>query len=171
MKIVVLSDTHGDADVIEQVYKQEQDADAFFHCGDSELAYDDAHFHDMYRVKGNCDFDRNFVDDLLVPIGDRSIFMTHGHLYNIKMTLTPLDYKAQETGADIVLFGHSHLLGAEQIGDTLFLNPGSLLLPRGGNPKSYATIEWQANTDEIKVSFLSPTKEKISEHYFSILKK
>lgn len=171
MKIVVLSDTHGDPDVIEQVYKQEQDADAFFHCGDSELAYDDAHFHDMYRVKGNCDFDRNFVDDLLVPIGDRSIFMTHGHLYNIKMTLTPLDYKAQETGADIVLFGHSHLLGAEQIGDTLFLNPGSLLLPRGGNPKSYATIEWQANTDEIKVSFLSPTKEKISEHYFSILKK
>ncbi|MEG0472277.1 MAG: metallophosphoesterase family protein, partial [Solibacillus sp.] len=82
-----------------------------------------------------------------------------------------LDYKAQETGADIILFGHSHLLGAEQIGDTLFLNPGSLLLPRGGNPKSYATIEWQANTDEIKVSFLSPTKEKISEHYFSILKK
>lgn len=171
MKIVVLSDTHGDPNVIEQVYKQEQDADAFFHCGDSELAYDDAHFNDMYRVKGNCDFDRNFVDDLLVPIGDRSIFMTHGHLYNIKMTLTPLDYKAQETGADIVLFGHSHLLGAEQIGDTLFLNPGSLLLPRGGNPKSYATIEWQANTDEIKVSFLSPTKEKISEHYFSILKK
>lgn len=171
MKIVVLSDTHGDPDVIEQVYKQEQDADAFFHCGDSELAYDDAHFNNMYRVKGNCDFDRNFVDDLLVPIGDRSIFMTHGHLYNIKMTLTPLDYKAQETGADIVLFGHSHLLGAEQIGDTLFLNPGSLLLPRGGNPKSYATIEWQANTDEIKVSFLSPTKEKIAEHYFSILKK
>lgn len=171
MKIVVLSDTHGDPNVIEQVYKQEQDADAFFHCGDSELAYDDAHFHDMYRVKGNCDFDRNFVDDLLVPIGDRSIFMTHGHLYNIKMTLTPLDYKAQETGADIILFGHSHLLGAEQIGDTLFLNPGSLLLPRGGNPKSYATIEWQANTDEIKVSFLSPTNEKISEHYFSILKK
>lgn len=160
MKIVVLSDTHGDANLIEQVYEQELDADAFFHCGDSELAYDDAHFHNMYRVKGNCDFDRNFVDDLLVPVGERSIFMTHGHLYNIKMTLTPLDYKAQETGADIVLFGHSHLLGAEQIGDTLFLNPGSLLLPRGGNPKSYATIEWQANTDEIKVSFLSPTKKK-----------
>lgn len=171
MKIVVLSDTHGDANLIEQVYEQELDADAFFHCGDSELAYDDVHFHHMYRVKGNCDFDRNFVDDLLVPVGERSIFMTHGHLYNIKMTLTPLDYKAQETGADIVLFGHSHLLGAEQIGDTLFLNPGSLLLPRGGNPKSYATIEWQANTDEIKVSFLSPTKQKISEHYFSILKK
>lgn len=152
MKIVVLSDTHGDANLIEQVYEQDQDANAFFHCGDSELAYDDAHFHNMYRVKGNCDFDRNFADDLLVPVGERSIFMTHGHLYNIKMTLTPLDYKAQETGADIVLFGHSHLLGAEQIGDTLFLNPGSLLIPRGGNPKSYATIEWQANTDEIKVS-------------------
>ena len=44
MKIVVLSDTHGDANLIEQVYEQELDADAFFHCGDSELAYDDAIF-------------------------------------------------------------------------------------------------------------------------------
>lgn len=52
MKVVVLSDTHGNAEIIEQVYEQEQGANAFFHCGDSELSYDDSRFHEMYRVKG-----------------------------------------------------------------------------------------------------------------------
>lgn len=171
MKIVVLSDTHGNADIIEQVYQQENQADAFFHCGDSELAYADAHFHDMNRVKGNCDFDANFLDDVVVPVGNRRVFMTHGHLYNIKMTLSTLDYKAQETQADIVLFGHSHLLGAEKIGDALFLNPGSLLLPRGGNPKSYATIEWSDDSDELTVIFKTPEQEIIHKNIFNILKK
>ncbi|MBQ0141102.1 MAG: metallophosphoesterase [Kurthia sp.] len=171
MKIVVLSDTHGDATIIDQVYKQEQDADAFFHCGDSELAFEDAHFHHMNRVKGNCDFDNQFSEDIITEVGNRRIFMTHGHLYNIKMTLATLDYKAQETGADIVLFGHSHLLGAEQVGNALFLNPGSLLLPRGGNPKSYATIEWSDESDKLTVIFKTPTKEIIHKNIFNILKK
>ncbi|WP_087680376.1 metallophosphoesterase [Kurthia gibsonii] len=171
MKVVVLSDTHGNAEIIEQVYEQEQGANAFFHCGDSELSYDDPHFHEMYRVKGNCDFDSDYVDELVVSIGERRIFMTHGHLYNIKMTLTPLDYKAQEVEADIVLFGHSHVLGAQQVGRTLFLNPGSLLLPRGGNPKSYATIEWKEDQDEFTVTFKTPDQQIISQHYFSIPRK
>lgn len=171
MKIVVLSDTHGDATIIDTVYNQEQDVDAFFHCGDSELPYDAPDFHSMHRVRGNCDYDSNFPEDILVKVGERRVFMTHGHLYNIKMTLTPLDYKAQETQADIVLFGHSHLLGTEKIGEALFLNPGSLLLPRGGNPKSYATIEWQDDSDEITVIFKEPTKEIISKKTFNILQK
>lgn len=171
MKIVVLSDTHGDATIIEKVYQQENGADAFFHCGDSELAYEDAHFHEMNRVKGNCDFDANFLEDIVVPVGGRRVFMTHGHLYNIKMTLSSLDYKAQEMEADIVLFGHSHLFGAEKIGNALFLNPGSLLLPRGGNPKSYATIEWTDGSDELTVIFKTPAQEIIYKNIFNILKK
>lgn len=171
MKIVVLSDTHGDATIIDDVYNQEQDADAFFHCGDSELSFDAPQFHAMHRVRGNCDADANFPEDLVIQVGGRRVFMTHGHLYNIKMTLTPLDYKAQETAADIVLFGHSHLLGVEQVGDALFLNPGSLLLPRGGNPKSYATIEWQADEDELQVIFKEPTQKIISQKTFNILQK
>lgn len=171
MKIVVLSDTHGNAEIIEQVFAQESDADAFFHCGDSELAYTNPVFHDMHRVRGNCDYDNQFLEDLVVPIGNRRVFMTHGHLYNIKMTLATLDYKAQETAADIVLFGHSHLLGTEQVGEALFLNPGSLLLPRGGNPKSYATIEWQENSDEMTVIFKEPNKDIISKKTFNILQK
>lgn len=171
MKIVVLSDTHGDAEVISTVFNQEQDADVFFHCGDSELSYNDDHFNDMIRVKGNCDFDNDFEHDIIVNLDDRKVFITHGHLYDIKTSLAKVSEKAQETGVDFVFFGHSHLLGAEVINDVLFLNPGSLTLPRGGNDKSYATIEWEEDEEDMTVFFKTPDKKIISKHLFSILKK
>lgn len=171
MKIVVLSDTHGDAEIISTVFNQEQDADVFFHCGDSELSYNDDHFNDMIRVKGNCDFDDNFENDIIVNLDDRKVFITHGHLYDIKTTLALLNDQAQEADADFVFFGHSHLMGAEVINNRLFLNPGSLTLPRDGNAKSYATVEWEEDENDLTVYFKTPDKKIISKHLFSILKK
>ncbi|MCB6949730.1 YfcE family phosphodiesterase, partial [Roseburia faecis] len=69
------------------------------------------------------------------------MFVTHGHHYNVKMTLLNLSYKAKEVGADFVFFGHSHILGAELIENTLFLNPGSLLMPSGRTERTYAIVE------------------------------
>lgn len=150
MKIVVLSDTHGDGDIIPTVVAAHPDADAYFHCGDSELAYDDPRIQQCKRVRGNCDGDIQYPVEEMVTIEDRTIFMTHGHLFNVKTTLTPLSMRAREVAANIILFGHSHVLGAELVDDTLFLNPGSLRLPRGRKEKSYAVIEWQAGQYDIR---------------------
>lgn len=160
MKIVVLSDTHGDAAIIPAVIKSHPDADYYFHCGDSELTYDAAHIKDCKRVRGNCDHDIRYPLEEVVEVDGKTVFMTHGHLFNVKTTLTPIAMRAEEVGADIVLFGHSHVLGAELVDGTLFLNPGSLKSPRGRNEKSYAVIETTA--DGYAIEFLDEQHQRIT---------
>ena len=49
--------------------------------------------------------------------------MTHGHLANVRIGLTTLALQAEEAGATIALFGHTHVLGAERHNNILFVNP------------------------------------------------
>jgi len=67
--------------------------------------------------------------------------MTHGHRYDVKASFSKLKQKAKANKADFVFFGHSHQAVAEKIGETLFLNPGSILLPRGRKERTYAIVE------------------------------
>ncbi|WP_107840799.1 metallophosphoesterase family protein [Metasolibacillus meyeri] len=141
MKIVVMSDTHGDAEVIRLVREQQENSDLLIHCGDSELSYDHPHLANVVRVRGNCDYtDNRFPDEEVVSQGDVKIYITHGHLFQVKSSLLPLSYRVKEIGANICCFGHSHLLGAEMIDGILFINPGSLLMPRGRREQSYVVI-------------------------------
>ena len=44
-----------------------------------------------------------------VQLGPVKAFITHGHLYNVtRNTVDSLVYAAQEQGAKIALFGHTH---------------------------------------------------------------
>ncbi|MFD1927239.1 metallophosphoesterase [Sporosarcina siberiensis] len=140
MKIIVMSDSHGDKETVKAVSLQS--GDKYFHCGDSELAYTDPVFLEMHKVRGNCDFDADFPAKLVVPVGDKKVLTVHGHEHGVKESLTRLYYSAKENNADIVLFGHSHLYGAEMIDGVLFVNPGSTMQPRGGKKPTYAEIEW-----------------------------
>ena len=137
-----MSDTHGDADIIETVKNYYPSVDGFIHCGDSELDFNHPFLEGMERVRGNCDrTDARFPDERLMELGGERIFITHGHHFNVKSTLMSLTYRAMEQGATVCCFGHSHLLGAEMIGHTLFLNPGSLRKPRGRKEKSFILLE------------------------------
>ena len=47
---------------------------------------------------------------------------------------------------DILVHGHTHLLKAEKVdtkacGTITVLNPGSVSIPKGGNPNTYAMLE------------------------------
>lgn len=141
MKLLIMSDTHSNSKTMEQVIQYHHEVDAVIHCGDSELDY--SYFEDkqIHVVKGNCDFDTSFPNEVIFKVKNETIYVTHGHLYQIKSTLMPLYYRAQEVQASIVCFGHSHLLGAEVNNGILFVNPGSLHLPRGRKEKSYAIVE------------------------------
>jgi len=156
-----MSDTHNDREVITQVISQNTDVDAIFHCGDSELAYTAPELQKVYKVRGNCDHDVNFPTEVIEEIEGKRIFMTHGHLFNVKSSLTALSYKAREVQADVTLFGHSHVLGVELVDGILYVNPGSLLLPRGHKEKSYAIIENIENGWHI--IFYTEEKNKIAE--------
>lgn len=166
MQLLVMSDTHGDASVIEKVRAFYPQMDAVIHCGDSELPHDHDVLKDMVIVRGNCDRDKHFQEEIVLSVDGVKIYVTHGHLYNVKHSILNLSYRAQEVGADIVLFGHSHILGAEVVGGVLFVNPGSLLLPRGRKEKSFAIIE-KKEANWI-VTFYTDHNEKIATHTFPV---
>src|SRR5699024_8927995 len=118
--------------------------DLKIHCGDSELANDADQLTDFIVVGGNCDWDKAFLEDQVLEINGLRIFITHGHLYGIKSSLMQIRYRALEAGADIVLFGHSHVAFAEQIDQQLFVNPGSIRQPRKWKIASYCIISWES---------------------------
>jgi hypothetical protein len=60
--------------------------------------------------------------------------MSHGHIYN-EHNLPPLK------PGDIFMHGHTHVLRAEKVGDITILNPGSVSIPKEGNPPTYAILE------------------------------
>ncbi len=156
MRLIVMSDSHGDLQTVTNI--SELPADAIFHCGDSELAFTEPALHNIHRVRGNCDFDSTFPSSTVVEVQGTTILTVHGHEHDVKLSMLPLYYTAQENGADIVLFGHSHLYGAEMKEGILLLNPGSTTQPRGGNPGTYAVIDYN---ETIKVTFKNMQHETV----------
>ncbi|SFC56058.1 hypothetical protein SAMN05443252_104312 [Bacillus sp. OV322] len=154
MKILVLSDSHGSMEGLKAIKERHQkECDAMIHCGDSELQKSDPLMQGFLAVRGNCDSDANYPDILVEEIGKFRFLITHGHHYNVKMTLLSLSYKSSEEEADIVCFGHSHIAGSEMIGKTLFINPGSITLPKARLEKTYAILETEEQ--EVKVTFFN----------------
>lgn len=92
----------------------------------------------ILAVRGNCDAD---VDQLLLdfPIGAAYAAVEAGGrlLYLIH---SEKDAPALPAG-DVVLSGHTHIPGCETRDGVLFLNPGSVSLPKNGSPRSYMTFD------------------------------
>ncbi|MCP8617040.1 YfcE family phosphodiesterase [Salirhabdus salicampi] len=152
--VIVVSDNHGLTTELQQIKEHHPDAKAFIHCGDSELEYHAKEMDQFHKVRGNCDFDTAYPEDINISVDHFNIFVTHGHLYQVKTTLMPLSYRAEELGANVICFGHSHIPGVEQVGDRLYLNPGSIRIPRGGTEKTYAKVSWN-DENSVKVEFLN----------------
>lgn len=152
MKYLVVSDNHGDRDVLVDIantYRSK--VDKMFHCGDSELEPTDIIWNDFIVVKGNCDYNPEFPAAIVEETSEDTIFMTHGHLANVRLGLTTLALQAEEVNATMALFGHTHEIGCEMHNHILFLNPGSISQPRGPiQLKSYAIIESTAATFDVQ---------------------
>ena len=112
----------------------------------------------MHKVRGNCDFDARFPDSVVVTVDGKTVLAVHGHEHDVKQTLMALYYSAKEKSADIVLFGHSHLYGAEMKDGILFVNPGSTMQPRGGKKPTYAVVEWD---ETVRVTFKNMEHETV----------
>ncbi|MGT2935103.1 metallophosphoesterase [Streptococcus castoreus] len=157
--IIVMSDSHGDRDIVQAIKDKYFDqVDAIFHNGDSELKSSDPVWDGIYVVGGNCDYDTGYQDRLVTKYDSFTIAQTHGHLYQINFTWDKLDYFAQEVNADICLYGHLHRPAAWQLGQIIFINPGSVSQPRGEiNEKLYARVE--VTDDRIKVAYFTRQHE------------
>jgi putative phosphoesterase len=160
MKVLIVSDSHGlTKELIEIKQRYHNAVDAFIHCGDSELPIGCAELENFLYVRGNCDFTTEFPKERIEDIQGIRFFITHGHLYNVKMTMMNLYYRAQEVGAKVVCFGHSHIAGAEMINGVLFINPGSIVLPRMRKEKTYALL--QIDNEKATVQFYDINGQEI----------
>lgn len=147
MRIIVISDTHGNFRALESVLLRNSDADLFFHLGDGERDLD--RFLQQYpqftekviRVCGNCDYDSIHPDTAVYPLGSHRIFATHGHRYAVKNDYEIIKCAARENECDIVLFGHTHVRCNRIEGGLYLLNPGSASCPHDGNAPSFGHID------------------------------
>lgn len=159
MKILVFSDSHGNPSNISKAIKMHPYAELLIHLGDG--------INDLYKIKETYpDYEAvtvygNFEDSFFVKKSEntfncvtangKKIFLCHGHRYSVGFSKQNLIYAALEQGADIALFGHTHVkhneyLPPERLNtDTekgLYLfNPGSISRPRDSIYASFGIIE------------------------------
>ncbi|MFP7299871.1 metallophosphoesterase family protein [Neobacillus niacini] len=163
-KVLVVSDSHGLTRELEILRERHvHEVDLMIHCGDSQLMSDNKAISGYLTVMGNCDFG-GYPLETTTQIAGRKFFITHGHKYSVKTSLMNLKYKAEESGADIVCFGHSHVLGAEVIGSTLFLNPGSIRMPRERFEKTYVILNLL--DEKIKMSVFDISGQELKDLAF-----
>ena len=71
---------------------------------------------------------------MILYLQERMVFATHGHVFH-ENKLPPLQ------PGDILLHGHTHVPTAREIGPFLYLNPGSVSIPKEDSPHSYLVYE------------------------------
>lgn len=134
IKIVLVSDSHGDLAALNNVLARQQDVDYYLHAGDVVL--NPAQIKPFAAVKGNCDYE-NYVQEKIIAISDNlKILLVHGHRQKINTSRLLLANYAHNKGCKIALYGHSHLFKIEKINDVYCINPGCL---RGNRDGSGAT--------------------------------
>lgn len=159
MNALIISDSHGRTDMIDRAIDVQKEllkkgeVLTLFFLGDGLRDLYSSHKSKdtiIYSVRGNCDF--GFTHDIngeeiplsrIVNFGGLKIFMTHGHMFDVKSTLCRAESEAIKQGADILLFGHTHVETELYIAPQTFLtqnkrlavfNPGSLGSPASGTP-------------------------------------
>lgn len=125
MRIVVISDSHGNKKGIDKIFKT-QNFDYLFFLGDGLIDLGSYIYLDnVFAVSGNCDFFSSIENEKVVVLENKKIFYTHGNKYGVKSSLDNLINEGKEVGADFVLFGHTHKKIAIEQDGVLIINPGS----------------------------------------------
>ncbi len=145
MKIIAFSDSHRRSDRVDKLFeKTHLYTDLYIFLGDGLSDIENMFYiypeKKMICVSGNCDFSATepFVRETVCE--GKKIVCTHGHMQRAKFGLSGLENLAKQTGADVVLFGHTHEKKCEYIDGVYYINPGSLGIPHDGVP-TYAVID------------------------------
>lgn len=162
MRVAFFSDVHGVPATLKQFFAQADRlgatllvflGDALYHGPRNgvPVTYDpkevaellNSRKDEILAVKGNCDCD---VDQMLLDfpimseysqlmVGDRRFFLTHGHLFH-REYLPPL------SKGTVFVQGHTHIPALEELSNGItYLNPGSISLPKGGTPQTFAFFD------------------------------
>lgn len=161
MKYLVASDIHGSAyycrELCAAIDREKPDrifflGDVLYHGPRNDLPKDYApkeviamltpYKDKIVSVRGNCDTE---VDQMVLPFpvmadtayiqcGEKLILATHGHIWNTEK-LPPLG------GVSVLLYGHTHIPACDEHEGYVYLNPGSVSIPKEGSCHSYMILE------------------------------
>ena len=161
MKFLICSDIHGSAYycrlLIEKIEQEKADkvillGDILYHGPRNDLPKDYAPKeviemlnplkNKLLCVRGNCDTEVDqmvldfpvLADYAVISIGEKLIYATHGHNLN-ESNLPPL------AKGDILLNGHTHIPKCTEHENYIYMNPGSVSIPKEGSPHSYMVLE------------------------------
>ncbi len=161
MKLMFASDIHGSAyyaEVLKEKYYEEAPqklillGDLLYHGPRNDLPkeYSPKKVIDILNslsdnilcVRGNCDTEvdqmvLNFpimADYMVMYLDEKELYITHGHKFNIE-NLPPI-----KSGA-YLMNGHTHISANEEINGIIYLNPGSVSIPKGNTNNSYMIYE------------------------------
>lgn len=163
MKLMIASDIHGSAFYCKQMLDafHRENADRLFILGDilyhgprNDLPKDYAPKEviamlnsvkeKIFCIRGNCEAEVDqmvldfpvLADYAVIPVGDKIIYATHGHVYNEK-NLPPLGK------GDILLNGHTHVPKCTEHEEYIYMNPGSTSIPKEDSAHSYMIFHGQ----------------------------
>ena len=161
MKWMIASDIHGSAlycrKMLEAYDREKADrllllGDILYHGPRNDLPEEyapkqviemlNARASDICCVRGNCEAEVDqmvlsfpvLADYMVMPVGKKLMYVTHGHVYNDK-NLPPLH------AGDILLFGHTHIPVCIKGETATCLNPGSVSIPKEDSWHGYMTLE------------------------------
>lgn len=160
MKWLIASDIHGSAywcrKLIEAYKKEKADklillGDVLYHGPRNDLPDEYAPKeviemlngmkNEILCVRGNCDTEVDqmvlkfpvLADYAVLALGERMIYMTHGHVYN-ENNLPPI------SDGDILLHGHTHVPKCTEHEKYIYMNPGSVSIPKENSRHGYMTL-------------------------------
>lgn len=159
MKILLISDTHGQLNETLQILSQHSDADLTVHLGD--IGFDLNYVKGCELVKGNHDKNWNLPAKRKLKLEGRKALCLHGNIFDDETIEEVLQMKygeeddlmdicmhtmykklaayAKRKGCDTVFFGHTHHQCWEELDGVTLVNPGSVCF---GTPQSgYAIVE------------------------------
>lgn len=129
VKIVVVSDTHGNVKALEQLRQIFIDSDYIVHLGDGARDMKDFYSefgNKIYQVDGNCDVFASSLKEFILEIGKVKILLTHGDLFGVKTGRERLINYAMKKGCNAVFYGHTHNQEISLIDGITVVNPGTL---------------------------------------------
>ncbi len=129
MRIIVFSDVHGHSDYLMKLLNTHPEADAYIFCGDGirkvKKVFEAFPNFRLFSTPGNCD---SFEEETLKisEFGDIKIAFCHGHGFGVKYGIERLLSLAIKSGANILLFGHTHNAVCKFSKGIYYMNPGAI---------------------------------------------
>jgi putative phosphoesterase len=131
MRVLVISDTHGDMNSALSAHAFSEPVDAIVHLGDGcaeAVLLSETLDIPVINVAGNCDLGAHAPRERVWECEGKRILLTHGDVYQVKSGSDRLRQRAEEIGVDAVLFGHTHHAVFEKLPGLLMVNPGTLAM-------------------------------------------